>query len=121
MVKRIAGWVVLVPLCVALIVFCLANRQLVVVNFNPFISSQELTAPGFGVPLFLVIFAVLLVGVLLGGVATWFAQARHRRKERQWRREADHLGKELEALRKTLGQRPDGRTLLDVDELAGIR
>jgi uncharacterized integral membrane protein len=121
MVKRIAGWVVLVPLCVALIVFCLANRQLVVVNFNPFISSQELTAPGFGIPLFLVIFAVLLVGVLLGGVATWFAQAPHRRKERQWRREADQLGKELEALRKTLGQRPDGRTLLDVDDLAGIR
>ncbi|MEX0599258.1 MAG: hypothetical protein WD205_01365, partial [Rhodothermales bacterium] len=65
MIKRIVGWFVLVPLCAVLIVFALANRQLVVVNFNPFIPPQDLAAPGFGVPLFLVIFAVLLAGVLL--------------------------------------------------------
>lgn len=101
MLRRIVGWVVLVPLCVVLIVFALANRQLVVVNFNPFVPSEALTTPGVGVPLFLVLFAVLLFGVLLGGIATWFAQATHRRDERNYRREADRLARELDALRRT--------------------
>ena len=70
MLRRIVGWVVLVPLCLVLIVFALANRQLVVVNFNPLVPSEALTTPGVGVPLFLVMFAVLLFGVLLGGIAT---------------------------------------------------
>ena len=82
MVKRIVGWFVLVPLCAVLIAFALANRQLVIVNFNPMASADALTAPGIGVPLFLVMFAMLLLGILLGGIATWFAQGSHRRDER---------------------------------------
>ncbi|HEY4199375.1 MAG TPA: LapA family protein [Devosiaceae bacterium] len=116
MVKRIAGWIVLVPLCGLLIVFALANRQLVIVNFNPFVSPQALTAPGFGVPLFLVIYAVLLIGVLLGGVATWLAQGRVRREKRQWRKEAEYLTRELDGLRKSSARPQDGRALLEVDD-----
>lgn len=114
MIKRIVGWFVLVPLCAVLIVFALANRQLVVVNFSPFAPSQDLTAPGFGVPLFLVIFGVLLFGVLLGGIATWFAQGTHRQDERQFRRENERLHRELETARRALG----GPTLLEADDLA---
>ena len=79
MLRRIVGWVVLVPLCLVLVIFALANRQLVVVNFNPLVPSEALTTPGVGVPMFLVLFGVLLFGVVLGGVATWFAQSQHRR------------------------------------------
>ena len=43
MLRRIVGWVVLVPLCLVMIVFALANRQLVVVNFNPLVPSEALT------------------------------------------------------------------------------
>ena len=101
MIRRIVGWVVLVPLCLVLIVFALANRQLVVVNFNPFVPSEALTTPGVGVPLFLVLFTVLLFGVVLGGIATWFAQASHRRDERTYRREAERLGREVDAMRRS--------------------
>jgi uncharacterized integral membrane protein len=100
MLRRIVGWVVLVPLCLVMIVFALANRQLVVVNFNPLVPSEALTTPGIGVPLFLVLFAVLLFGVVLGGVATWFAQGQHRRDERSWRRETERLNREVDALRR---------------------
>ncbi len=100
MLRRIVGWVVLVPLCLVLIVFALANRQLVVVNFNPFVPSEALTTPGVGVPLFLVLFAVLLFGVLLGGISTWFAQAPHRRDERAYRRETERLNREVDAMRR---------------------
>ena len=101
MIRRIVGWVVLVPLCLVLIVFALANRQLVVVNFNPLVPSEALTTPGVGVPLFLVLFAVLLFGVVLGGIATWFAQAPHRRDERAYRREAERLNREVDAIRRS--------------------
>lgn len=114
MIKRIVGWFVLVPLCAVLIVFALANRQLVVVNFNPMIPPRELAEPGFGVPLFLVIFAVLLAGVLLGGVATWFTQRPHRRDERAFRRENERLYRELDEARRA----PANQALLDVDELS---
>jgi len=112
MLRRVVGWVVLVPLCVVLIVFALANRQLVVVNFNPLVPSEALTTPGVGVPLFLVLFTVLLVGVVLGGVATWFAQSQHRRDERAWRRESERLNREVDALRRAPAALPT------VDDLA---
>ena len=114
MIKRIVGWVVLVPLCAVLIVFALANRQLVVVNVNPLAPSEALATPGVGVPLFLVLFTVLLLGVLLGGIATWFAQGPHRREERHYRRETERLHRELEVARRT----PHSELALGPDELA---
>lgn len=112
MVKRIVGWVVLVPLCAVLVIFALANRQLVAVNFNPFAAVPALE-PGTGVPMFLVMFGVLLVGVLLGGIATWFAQGQHRRDERAFRRENERLHRELDAAHRA----PANQALLNVDEL----
>ena len=117
MLRRIVGWVVLVPLCLVLILFALANRQLTVVNFNPLASPGALAAPGVGVPLFLVIFVFLLLGVLLGGIATWFASGQVRREKRQWQREAQRLGRELDMARRgsPAGARP--LSPVDIDDL----
>ncbi|ODT69456.1 MAG: hypothetical protein ABS75_16735 [Pelagibacterium sp. SCN 63-23] len=120
MVNKIVGWLVLVPLCGLLIAFALANRQLVSVNLNPFAAPLDAAAGGYGIPLFVILFVVLLVGVLLGGIASWFAQGSHRRHERHWRREAQQLHGELEALRRRTGQ---GATtpLSEVDDLLDLR
>jgi uncharacterized integral membrane protein len=121
MLRRIVGWIVLVPLCLVLIIFALANRQLTVVNFNPFISPDALAAPAVGMPLFLVIFGVLLVGVVLGGIASWFAAGQIRRDRRKWQREAERLSRELEGQRKAAGrktgQHVSAENLLEVDDL----
>jgi uncharacterized integral membrane protein len=117
MVRRIVGWIVLVPLSVLLVLFALANRQLTVVNFNPFVSPASLSAPGVGVPLFLVIFGVLLVGVVLGGIAGWFAHGPVRRERRRFRREAERLARELEAERRVPLARRNNSPRLDVDDL----
>lgn len=98
--KRIVGWLVLVPLCLIVLVFALANRHMVAVNFNPLVGVDE-TAPGFGMPLFLVIYAVLFIGISLGGLAVWFTQASHRREEKRHRREAEKLRAELDRIRRT--------------------
>jgi uncharacterized integral membrane protein len=113
MIKRFVGWFVLVPLSLVLIVFALANRQAVVVNFNPF-AAVDVPTPGLGVPLFLVIYAVLLVGVLLGGVATWFAQSHHRQEKRQYRRETERLSSDLEAARRAPAQDLSERDLVNI-------
>lgn len=120
MAKKIVGWVILVPLCLGLIILALANRHFVAVNFNPFVSVEGAVAPGYGVPLFVVLFIVLLVGVLLGGIATWFSQARHRRGEKHWRREAHQLNGELETLRRNQGQTPAGPQA-EADDLLELR
>ena len=120
MANRIVGWVILVPLCLGLIVFALANRHFVAVNFNPFTSVDTSAAPGYGVPMFVVLYVVLLVGVLLGGIATWFAQGHHRRREKHWRREAHMLNGELEKLRRQHGQAAAG-PLTEVDDLLELR
>ncbi len=107
MTRQLIGWFLLLPLSVLLIVFALANRQLVVVNFNPLTPVESLNSPGFGMPLFFVIYAVLLVGVLLGGIATWFAQGHHRIEKRHFRRESERLRVDLDAIRRSSAPMPD--------------
>ena len=70
---------VAIPLGLIFIVFAVANRHLVTVSFDPFNSTD----PSLGVrlPLFVVIIAVAILGVVAGGTATWFRQ-------RHWRRAA---------------------------------
>ena len=119
MLNKIVGWLVLVPLSVLLVVFALANRQVVAVGFNPFASPDTLS-PGTGVPLFVLLFLVLLIGVLLGGIATWFSQGQHRQRERHWRREAHSANSELAALRRQQGQAPVN-PMAEVDDLLELR
>jgi uncharacterized integral membrane protein len=78
---------VLIPLGLIFIVFAVANRHLVTVSFDPFNSSN----PSLGVtlPLFVVIIAVAILGVVAGGSATWFRQRHWRRAAR--RHEAEVL------------------------------
>src|SRR5947209_15712172 len=76
---------VLIPLGVIFVVFAVANRHAVTVSFDPFNSTD----PSLGVrlPLFVVIIAVAILGVVAGGTATWFRQRHWRRAAR--RHEAD--------------------------------
>ncbi len=117
MVKKIVGWLVLVPLSAVLVLFALANRHLVAVNFNPFVTTTPDPAPGYGVPLFVVLYAMLLIGVLAGGIATWFAQGHHRRREKHWRRETQQLSEEIERMRRRYGEARPANELDDLLEL----
>ena len=88
---------VLLPVAILVVLLAVANRAPVQLSLDPF--SQE--APEFAtqVPLFAVIFASVMLGVVIGGMATWLAQGKHRRARRQYRREAQHLKLETERMR----------------------
>jgi uncharacterized integral membrane protein len=78
--------VVLIPLGLIFIVFAVANRHLVTVSFDPFNSTDPSVA--VRLPLFALIIAVAILGVVAGGSATWFRQRHWRRAARQNEAEA---------------------------------
>jgi uncharacterized integral membrane protein len=81
--------VAILALCsVILLGFAFANRDLVTVSFDPFASSDN-AAISFPAPLFAVVIAAAMLGVVAGATATWLSQGRHRKASRLSRREAD--------------------------------
>jgi len=101
---------VLIPLGLIFIVFAVANRHLVTVSFDPFNSSD----PSAGVtrPLFVVIIAVTIVGVVAGGCPTWFRQRHWRRAARQHEADARQARAQLADLRAAAaGSRGDPQRL----------
>ena len=88
---------ILLPIAIIVVLLAVANRAPVTLSLDPF--SQD--APEFAtqVPLFAVIFAAVMLGVVIGGVAAWLAQGKSRRAGRQSRREARQLRYETERLK----------------------
>ncbi|MBX9711273.1 MAG: LapA family protein [Xanthobacteraceae bacterium] len=83
---KILKTLVIMPLALLLLAFAVANRQLVMVSFDPFDSSDSSLA--LTLPLFIVIIAAAILGVIAGGIATWFGQRRWRRAARRHEAEA---------------------------------
>jgi uncharacterized membrane protein YciS (DUF1049 family) len=99
-VRGIAKAVVLVPLAMLAVAFALGNKQPVSVSFDPFTDSPD---HRIEVPLFVIVFAGLIVGVLLGGIATWIGQGRHRKAERMHRRDVERLRTDIDRMRASSG------------------
>jgi uncharacterized integral membrane protein len=88
---------VVIPLSVLFLIFAVANRHLVTVSFDPFNSATPMVA--VTLPLFVVIIAVAMIGVIAGGMATWFRQGRWRRAARQHEADARQARAQLADLR----------------------
>ncbi len=87
----------LLPVAIVVVLFAVANRAPVQISFDPFTRPEPLLS--ITLPLFAVIFAAVALGVVIGGVASWLAQGKHRRAERRFKREARHLRREADRLR----------------------
>jgi uncharacterized integral membrane protein len=88
---------VVIPLGLIFIIFAVANRHLVTVSFDPFNSVNPSVA--ISLPLFVVIIAVAILGVVAGGSATWFRQRRWRRAALQHEADARQTRAEIADLR----------------------
>jgi uncharacterized integral membrane protein len=89
---------VVIPLGIFFVIFAVANRHLVTVSFDPFNSATPTVA--VTMPLFVVIIAVAMLGVLAGGMATWFRQGRFRRAARRNEAEVREARTQLADLRR---------------------
>ena len=95
--KTFLKWLILTPLVLALAVFALLNRQSVPVVLDPF--GTDIPGLRFEAPLFFVMLLCGAIGVIVGGLVTWFSQGRHRRNARAARAEVGRLLTENERLR----------------------
>ncbi len=88
---------IFVPLALCLVLFAVANRQMVRLSLDPVSRDAPLLA--YDVPLFAVILGALGLGILVGGAAAWLAQGKNRKAKRQLGKEAAQLRAEAETLR----------------------
>jgi uncharacterized integral membrane protein len=96
--RKIVTAIVVIPLVVILVGFAVANRQTVTVSFDPFSSTQPAYATTL--PLFVLIFLLVILGVIIGGIATWLGQYKWRRSARRLDAEVRQLHEEMDAVRR---------------------
>ena len=90
MLRKILTAIVVIPLALAMIALAVANRHAVTISLDPFAGNEP--AVSVTLPLFALIFVLLIVGVFIGGAATWLRHGR-------WRWMARRLEAELRTLR----------------------
>ena len=103
--KRAFYYLVLLLALLVIAAFALANRQWIAQGVD---LSYDPTRPGgaestIHLPMFLVLFGVLLLGMILGGVTVWLKQGRFRRAARVAKVEAERHRSEVERLRAQAG------------------
>lgn len=97
---RFLKLLILVPVALVLVAFGVANRAPVTLLLEPFSAPAD--AFKITLPLFMVLFAALGVGVILGSFVTWVSQGRYRKAGREARREAERLASENSRLKTAL-------------------
>jgi Lipopolysaccharide assembly protein A domain len=99
--RKLITAVVLVPLAILIVMFALANREIITISFDPFDAANP--AAVVKLPLFIIIFVLLGLGVLVGGIAAWLGQHRWRVRARKAEAQARELRAELDAQRSRPG------------------
>jgi len=113
---------ILLVIAVVLIALMVANRHTASVALDPF--RQGTPAPMIEAPMFVFLFAALMIGVVLGGIGAWMGQskwrdlARRRTKETyRLRRDRERLLHDLQAVQ---GSGRTGAARLPVHERAEL-
>jgi uncharacterized membrane protein YciS (DUF1049 family) len=94
--SRILRWAIGLPLVLYVIGFAIANRQRVTISFNPLAPGSSFSS--FELPLWLLFFAGLIVGVVAGWTGCWLAQGKYRKLARDAQSEAGRLRSENASL-----------------------
>nr|WP_295534328.1 LapA family protein [uncultured Thioclava sp.] len=102
-------------LAILLIALALANRDIVTLRLLPNEAGSFLGYSwSLQMPLFLVVFAGVILGLLIGFVWEWIREAKLRRTASRATRKADKLEAEVKTLRhKSDGPKDDVLALLD--------
>ena len=89
MLNRFMLIAVVVPLAIILVALAVANRGAASFTLDPFNPGN----PGltWQLPLFVLLFAAIVIGMIVGSLATWFKQGRYRKIARLRSQEADML------------------------------
>jgi hypothetical protein len=102
--RRFLFVVILLPLGLIAVALSVANRQPVTLSLDP----MGLLGRGWEIslPMFVLMFGVLAVGVVIGGIAAWLGQSKWRYAARLERANIARLRHEVERLRALSGRLP---------------
>src|SRR5688500_14811950 len=89
MLNRFMLIAVFVPLAIILIALAVANRGAASFTLDPFNPCNP--ALTWQMPLFVLLFAAIALGMIVGSLATWVKQGRYRKLARQRSQEAEML------------------------------
>jgi uncharacterized integral membrane protein len=79
--KRAVRLLLLAPIIIVAVAIAVANRHRVTFSLDPFAEANP--ALSVEVPLFWLLIGALILGVLLGGIATWLRQGKWRKAARR--------------------------------------
>lgn len=96
------------------ILVAIANRHDVVLSLDPF--SQDAPALAFSIPLYLALFALFILGVLVGGSSAWLGQGRWRKQARKEKRRSVNLERDLATQAKPVEEATKKEALPPPDE-----
>jgi hypothetical protein len=100
--RRFLFFVIVVPLAIIAVALSVANRESVTVSLDP--SGTLAGHWTVALPLYVLLFAVLAVGVVIGGIAAWLGQSKWRYAARAERDNTQRLRREVERLRELAGR-----------------
>ena len=102
MLRRAWKYVIWVPVAIVLLTLAVINRHGVRLVLDPFRPEEPVLF--LVLPFYVYLIGMLVIGIVIGGIATWVTQARWRRSARRrgaeaqrWQAEADRLGRERQA------------------------
>ncbi len=99
MISKILSILVLGPLAILLVVFCVANRAPVPVSLDPIGTLPQFV---YEVPLFVLLIGAVIVGLILGGFGTFVTQRHYRTKASRRADELENLRHEVEVSQERL-------------------
>ena len=103
MLRKLVFLFVALPIAIVLILLSVANRHAVQLSLDPFNSVEPAFA--FSLPFFVFLFLAMMIGMVVGSMATWFKQGKYRTPARRehtdavkWQGEAETQKKRAEEL-----------------------
>jgi uncharacterized integral membrane protein len=102
-IRRFFNWVIGLPIAVVAIVFAVANRQWITVSFDPLNRDQPFAA--VDMPLWVLFFCGIFVGLLVGWGGAWLAQGKWRKATREARSDLARAQSEHDRLKRDSEQR----------------
>ena len=94
--RKLLAVLVLIPLGIVIVMFAVANRETITVAFDPFDTRNPALA--LKTPLYVLIFVLVGVGIVAGGIAAWLKQHKWRVRARRAEAEARDLRARLDAV-----------------------
>jgi lipopolysaccharide assembly protein A len=103
---RTIKYLLLGVILIVIVVVALANRATITLHLLP-PGLDRVASPTLNLPLFAVILASVVVGMVVGYLFEWLREHKHRRRASRKAQEADRLSREVERLRKDTGRPTD--------------